>query len=85
MNERTADECLRRVIELSREMIDLASAGDACRADAGCGIVFGTLRDKAYKVRKLAESELQRHQETRGIDADDEAKPPSKTEDAKPS
>jgi len=69
MNNQTADDYLRQVIELSEEMIALASAGDACRTDAGCGIVFGSLRDKAYKVRKLAQSELQHHQESRDSDA----------------
>ena len=69
MDKQTADNYLRQVIELSKEMIALASAGDACRTDAGCGIVFGSLRDKAYKVRKLAQSELQQHQESRDADA----------------
>lgn len=64
MDKPTADDYLRRVLELSEEMIALASAGDACRTDAGCGIVFGSLRDKAYKVRKLAMNELQRHVES---------------------
>lgn len=64
MSYSEAEKYLRRVIELSQEMIDLAYAGDACRTDAGCGIVFGSLRDKAYKVRKLAETELQRHGES---------------------
>ena len=71
MEKLNPDDYLRQVIDLSQEMIDLASAGDACRTDAGCGIVFGTLRDKAYKVRKLAQSELERH----------ETQQPSKTED----
>jgi len=61
MTNSEAEKYLRRVIELSQEMIDLAYAGDACRTDAGCGIVFGSLRDKAYKMRKLAESELRSH------------------------
>jgi hypothetical protein len=61
MNNQTADDYLRQVIDLSGQMIELASAGDACRTDAGCGIVFGSLRDKAYKVRKLAQNELDQH------------------------
>jgi len=78
MAHMTADDYLRLVINLSEEMIDLASAGDACRTDAGCGIVFGALRDKAYKVRKLAQIELQRHDESPGADADP-GQQPSKT------
>ncbi len=64
MDKPTPDDYLRKVLELSEEMIELASAGDACRTDAGCGIVFGSLRDKAYKVRKLAKNELERHDES---------------------
>ena len=61
MPNQTADDYLRRVLDLSREMIELAHAGDACRSDVGCGIVFGSVRDNAYKVRKLAEEELRKH------------------------
>jgi hypothetical protein len=78
MDKQTADDYLRQVVELSEEMIALASAGDACRTDAGCGIVFGSLRDQAYKVRNLAQSELQRHRESRD-DADEAAQQPSTT------
>ncbi len=63
MKERTADEYLEKIIDLSEEMIELASAGDACRTDNGCGIVFGALRDKAYKLRKLAHHELRLHRQ----------------------
>ena len=69
MTNSEAEKYLRRVIELSQEMIDLAYAGDACRTDAGCGIVFGSLRDKAYKMRKLAESELRSHGDSEPEDA----------------
>ncbi len=84
MDKQTADEYLEQVIALSKEMIELASAGDACRTDAGCGIVFGSLRDKAYKVRQLAQSELQRHQESRSA-ANTPAQQPSTTEDTETS
>jgi len=80
MDRQTADEYLKRVIALTEEMIELASAGDSCRTDAGCGIVFGSLRDKAYKVRKLAQSELQRHEHT-GTDADETPPQTSPRED----
>jgi len=56
------DDYLREVIRISQEMIDIAYQGDACRQDVGCGVVFGSVRDKAYKVRKLAEEELRKHQ-----------------------
>jgi hypothetical protein len=54
---------LRRVIELSREMLAIADEGDRDRSDDGCGIVFGVLRDSAYRLRTIAEEECRRHRE----------------------
>jgi hypothetical protein len=42
-------------------MIDLADMGDADREDTGCGVLYGILRDSAYKLRKLAEEEKKAH------------------------
>ncbi len=57
------DDNLRRVIRLTREMLALADEGDRDRVDDACGILYGVLRDAAYRVRKLAEDELQRHEQ----------------------
>jgi hypothetical protein len=54
---------LRRVIELSREMLAIADEGDRDRSDDGCGIVFGVLRDAAYRLRAIAEEERRRHRD----------------------
>ncbi len=42
-------------------MIKLANKGDIEREDTGCGILYGVLRDSAYKVKKLAEQEKVKH------------------------
>ena len=42
-------------------MIYLADQGDADREDNGCGILYGVLRDSAYKLKKLAEDERVNH------------------------
>ncbi len=42
-------------------MIRVADNGDIDREDNGCGILFGVLRDSAYKVKKLAEQEKSNH------------------------
>ena len=58
------DECnasIIRTVELSREMLALADEGDGFREDVGCGVLFGTLRDCAYKLRSLAEAEISEH------------------------
>ncbi len=56
-----ANKNLKKVISFCAEMLELADLGDNYRFDDGCGVVFGTLRDSAYKIRKLAEEELERH------------------------
>ena len=42
-------------------MIELANIGDAEREDTGCGILYGIMRDAAYKIQKLAETEREKH------------------------
>jgi hypothetical protein len=51
-------------------MIELANIGDADREDTGCGIMYGVLRDAAYKIKKLAEDERSRHQQKGWWDED---------------
>ena len=61
MADKITDSNLRKVIRLCNEMLELADQGDECRTDAGCGVVYGTLRDLAYKLRRLAKNELAHH------------------------
>lgn len=60
-----ANKNLEKVIALCSEMLELADLGDHYRVDDGCGVVFGSLRDSAYKLRKQAKDELQKHEEKR--------------------
>jgi hypothetical protein len=60
------DENLKDLIALCGQMLKLADRGDAERTDAGCGVVYGTLRDTAYKVRQMAQTELQKHTASSG-------------------
>lgn len=53
-----------RVLRLSRNMMLLADRGDDHRQDKSCGVLYGTLRDSAYKLRTLAEQEIDIHKET---------------------
>ena len=52
---------IAKTLELVENMIDLANRGDTDREDNGCGILYGILRDSAYKLKKLAEEEKQNH------------------------
>ena len=55
------DKNLKSTLQLTEKMIELANKGDAEREDTGCGILYGVLLDSAYKLKKLAECEKQRH------------------------
>lgn len=54
---------LHRLLELTREMLALSDEGDRDRNDASCGILYGILRDTAYRLRKLAQEECRKHQQ----------------------
>ncbi len=56
-----ANKNLRKVIDICYEMLELADYGDKFRMDDGCGVVYGTLRDTAYKIRSMTERELSKH------------------------
>lgn len=55
------NENLLRTVRLTREMLALADEGDRDRNDDSCGIIYGILRDTAYRLRKLAEQECEKH------------------------
>jgi len=55
------DKNIKNTIQLTKEMIKLADKGDIEREDTGCGILYGILRDSAYKLKKLAETEKENH------------------------
>lgn len=55
------NENLMKTIRLTREMLALADEGDRDRNDDSCGIIYGILRDSAYRLRKLAEEECDKH------------------------
>jgi hypothetical protein len=52
---------LRRLSDLTREMMALADEGDRDRQDGSCGILYGILRDMAYRLRRLATEECEKH------------------------
>ena len=59
---RPCNHNIQQALELAQKMIALADQGDAQREDIGCGILYGMLRDSAYKLMKLAEEEKRAHQ-----------------------
>ena len=55
------DKNIVKTLKLADAMIDLANRGDIEREDVGCGILYGTMRDSAYKLKLLAENEKEKH------------------------
>jgi hypothetical protein len=58
---RPCNHNIRKTLHLVDEMIRVADKGDIEREDNGCGILYGVLRDSAYKLKKLAEQEKEKH------------------------
>jgi hypothetical protein len=58
---RPCDRNIKRTLQLADKMIELAEIGDAEREDTGCGILYGVLLDSAYKLKRLAEEEKEKH------------------------
>jgi hypothetical protein len=55
------DEILLKTIEMASDMLKLADQGDANREDNGCGVLYGLVRDCAYRIRRVAEAEKEAH------------------------
>lgn len=56
--------CNEHIVEtfrLVRQMIELADRGDLDREDTGCGILYGIIRDSAYRIQQMAEKEKEAH------------------------
>ena len=60
---RTYNTNIIKVLRLTRDMMLLADQGDTIRPDRSCGVLYGTLRDSAYKLRELAQNEKALHQD----------------------
>ena len=55
------DEVILKTLDMVKSMIKLADEGDAVREDPGCGVLYGVLRDSAFKIKRLAEAEKIAH------------------------
>ena len=58
---RPCNEAIEATIKLTETMLSLSDRGDQVREDSGCGILYGILRDSAFKIRKAAEAEKESH------------------------
>jgi len=55
------NESIKKTIEMVKNMLDIADEGDRVREDTGCGVLYGVVRDSAFKIKKLAEAERDAH------------------------
>ncbi|SPF47667.1 conserved hypothetical protein [Syntrophobacter sp. SbD1] len=55
------NEMLKKTLELTEAMVAIADQGDGAREDVGCGVLYGLLRDSAYKIKKAAAEEIEAH------------------------
>ena len=58
---RPCDKVIKKTFDLVEKMLDLADEGDRVREDTGCGVLYGVVRDSAFKIRKMAEEEKCAH------------------------
>jgi hypothetical protein len=58
---RACNKGIEATLKLADQMIEVADEGDELREDTGCGVLYGVLRDYAFKIRKLAEAEKAAH------------------------
>lgn len=58
---KACNQNIRTTLKLVEKMIKLANSGDEDRDDVGCGILYGILRDSAYRIKKIAENEKNTH------------------------
>jgi len=61
MLKKKCDRNIQKTLELAEKMILLAHQGDDAREDTSCGVLYGTLLDAGYKLKRLALREKQAH------------------------
>ena len=55
------NEHIKESLDLVRSLIILADEGERDSQDDGCRLLYGVIRDCAYKIRNEAERELAAH------------------------
>ena len=64
MKTQAIEKCSRNImeaLELARRLVILADEGEIAAMDDSCVVLYGIIRDSAYKIRHQAEQERERH------------------------
>ncbi len=59
--KRRCNQHIRKAMEMAKQLTILADKGDLDSEDDGCHILYGVVRDCAYKIRAQAERECEVH------------------------
>jgi hypothetical protein len=52
---------IKRALKMSNQLSALADEGEARSEDDGCAVLYGVIRDCAYRIRQRAEQEKENH------------------------
>ena len=58
---RPCDRIIKETLDMVEDMLNLADRGDDAREDNGCGVLYGVIRDTAFRIKHLAEEEKEAH------------------------
>ncbi|MFC1498772.1 hypothetical protein ACFLS1_09940 [Verrucomicrobiota bacterium] len=67
---KTSDCYIKEALELARQLTLLSDNGEAVSKDDGCAVLYGIIRDSAYKIRNKAEEERKVHKGKRIVSAE---------------
>ena len=56
------NRCIRQALVIARDLRRLADEGEASCQDDSCAVLYGIIRDCAYKIRGRAELERKTHE-----------------------
>ncbi len=59
--KRRCNQHIRKTMEMVKQLTILADEGDLDSEDDGCHVLYGVVRDCAYKIRAQAEREREVH------------------------
>ena len=59
--EHLCNRHIREVLEMARQLMILADEGEMDSEDDGCRVLYGIVRDCAYRIRARAEQEREHH------------------------
>lgn len=56
------NEHILKALELSRQLFILSDEGEADATDNSCRVLYGIIRDAAYKIKNQAQKEREMHE-----------------------